>query len=158
MYFERFHSPAASEACAAGMCRASDRMWPMVSSAALMMFEVGALTTMTPAAVADVRSTLSSPTPARATTLSCGAAAIASASICVAERISTALASASAESSAARSVPSTSRMSKSGPRASTVAGESCSAIRTTGLATEFLRGRRRRKRQFSASREGPPTA
>lgn len=42
-----------------------------MSSAAEMMLEVGALTTITPAAVAAVMSTLSSPTPARATTLSC---------------------------------------------------------------------------------------
>ena len=41
-----------------------------------MMFEVGALTTMTPAVVAALMSTLSSPTPARATTLSTGAAAM----------------------------------------------------------------------------------
>ena len=57
-----------------------------MSSAALMMLEVGALTTMTPALVAALMSTLSRPTPARATTLSLGAAAIASASTCVAQR------------------------------------------------------------------------
>ena len=49
-------------------------MWPTVSSAAEMMFDVGALTTMTPAVVAVLMSTLSSPTPARATTFSTGAA------------------------------------------------------------------------------------
>ena len=87
-------APAASDACAAGMCRARLRMCPTVSSAAEMMFEVGALTTMTPAVVAALMSTLSSPTPARATTFSTGAAAIASASICVADRTSTAFASA----------------------------------------------------------------
>src|SRR6478735_12788230 len=106
-----------------------------------MMLDVGALTTITPAVVAVLMSTLSRPTPARATTFSTGAAAIASASIFVAERISTAFASARAESSAGRSVPSTLRTSKSGPRASIVAGESSSAIRTTGLDTaEDLRG------------------
>ena len=47
-------------------------MWPTVSSAAEMMFEVGAFTTMTPAVVADLMSTLSRPTPARAMTLSSG--------------------------------------------------------------------------------------
>ena len=49
-------------------------MWPTVSSAAEMMLDVGALTTMTPAVVAVLMSTLSSPTPARATTFStrCG--------------------------------------------------------------------------------------
>ena len=58
------------------------------------MLEVGALTTMTPRAVAAGTSTLSSPTPARATTFSRGAAAIASASIWVALRTITASASA----------------------------------------------------------------
>ena len=48
------------------------------------MLEVGALTTMTPAWVAALTSTLSRPTPARATTLSCLAAASASASTLVA--------------------------------------------------------------------------
>jgi hypothetical protein len=100
-----------------------------------MMLEVGALTTITPAVVADLMSTLSSPTPARATTFSCGAAASASASIWVAERTSTALALASAVSSAGRSVPSTWRTSKSGPSASIVAGESSSAMSTTGFGT-----------------------
>ena len=47
-------------------------MWPTVSSAAEMMLEVGALTTMTPAVVAALMSTLSSPTPARAMTRSFG--------------------------------------------------------------------------------------
>ena len=100
VYLERFHSPSFSAECAAGMWRARLRMWPTVSSAAEMMFEVGALTTMTPAAVAALMSTLSSPTPARATTFSFGAAAMASASTFVAERTSTASASASAASSA----------------------------------------------------------
>ena len=50
-----------------------------MSSAAEMMFDVGALTTMTPAAVAALMSTLSRPTPARATTLRRVAAALATA-------------------------------------------------------------------------------
>ncbi len=136
VYELRFHWPPASDACAAGMWRARLRMWPTVSSAAEMMFEVGAFTTMTPAVVAVLMSTLSSPTPARATTFSTGAASIASASIFVAERISTACASARAASRAGRSVPSTLRTSKSGPSASIVAGESSSAIRTTGFDTK----------------------
>ena len=49
-----------------------------------------------------------------------------------------AFASASAASSAGRSVPSTTRISKSGPRASTVAGESSSAISTIGFATNRI--------------------
>src|SRR6478735_7294724 len=100
-----------------------------------MMLDVGALTTITPAVVAVLMSTLSRPTPARATTFSTGAAAIASASIWVAERTSTAFASARPASSAVRSVPSIWRTSKSGPRASIVAGESSSAMSTTGFGT-----------------------
>ena len=50
------------------------------------MFDVGALTTSTPRAVAASTSTLSRPTPARATILSLGAAASTSASTVVAER------------------------------------------------------------------------
>ena len=100
------------------------------------MFEVGALTTMTPAAVAAGISTLSSPTPARAITFNPLAAAIASASIFVAERIKTASTPApSAASNCPRSAPSQLRTSKSGPSASSVAGLSSSAIKTTGLAT-----------------------
>ena len=110
----------------------------MANSAADTMFEVGAFTTMTPAVVADLTSTLSSPTPARAMTLRFLPAAIASASSLVAERIRMALASASAASRAGRSVPSRCRMSKSGPSASTVAGESSSAISTIGFATNRI--------------------
>ena len=139
--FERFHSPAFSDALASGMKRERAKMWPMANSAAEMTFEVGALTTITPAVVAALMSTLSRPTPARATTLSFGAAAIASASTWVAERTKIASALASALSSAGRSVPSTLMTSKSGPSASTVAGDSSSAIRTTGLdMVSFLRG------------------
>ncbi len=130
---ERFQRPCLSDALASGMNRASERMWPIASSAAEMTFEVGAFTTMMPAVVAALMSTLSRPTPARATTCRRGAAAMASASIFVAERTSTASASARAASRAGRSVPSTDRTSKSGPRASTVAGESSSAMSTTGL-------------------------
>ncbi len=58
-----------------------------VCSAALVMFEVGALTTMTPALGAAPTSTLSRPTPARAaTTRSFGAWATASALTWVALR------------------------------------------------------------------------
>ena len=64
------------------------------------MLDCGALTTMTPRAVASLTSTLSRPIPARAMTLSRGAAASASASTCVALRMSTASASARAGSSA----------------------------------------------------------
>jgi hypothetical protein len=115
------------------MFLASDMMWPIANSAAEITFEVGAFTTITPWFVAALMSTLSRPTPARAITFREGAAFSASSSILVAERIKTACASFSAGSNAARSAPSTWRISKSGPSASTVAGESSSAIKTIGL-------------------------
>ena len=133
VYLERFHSPSLRAELACGMWRARLRMWPTVSSAAETMLEVGALTTMTPAWVAALMSTLSRPTPARAITLRFLAAAMASASTWVAERTRIASTSAIAESSWERSAPSVWRISKSGPRASTVAGESSSARSTTGL-------------------------
>src|SRR4051812_33245048 len=136
VYLERFHSPSFSAELAWGMWRARLRMWPTVSSAAETMLEVGALTTMTPACVADLMSTLSSPTPARAMTLRFFAAAMASASTWVAERTRIASTSAMADSSWERSAPSIWRISKSGPNASTVAGESSSARRTTGLVAD----------------------
>src|SRR6478735_4721560 len=79
-------------------------MWPTVSSAAEMMLEVGALTTMTPALVADLMSTLSSPTPARAMTLRFLATPMTSASTFVAERTRIASASETAERRAGRPV------------------------------------------------------
>jgi hypothetical protein len=96
------------------------------------MLEVGALTTITPDWVAAFTSTLSSPTPARATTLSRWAAASASSSTLVAERTRIASTSEMAGSSSARSAPLQWRISKSGPSASTVAGLSSSAMSTTG--------------------------
>ena len=73
--------PLFSAALALAVCRATASSSAMACSAAETMLEVGALTTITPRAVAAGTSTLSSPTPARATTLSRGAAAIASASM-----------------------------------------------------------------------------
>ena len=69
-YLLRFHSPRVSAACAGLMCRAAASISATASSAALVMLEVGALTTITPFWVAAFTSTLSRPTPARATTLS----------------------------------------------------------------------------------------
>ena len=48
-----------------GSWRAQASMSAMVCSAALMMFEVGALHTITPRSVAASRSIVSTPTPAR---------------------------------------------------------------------------------------------
>ena len=106
MYFERFHWPDFSEALAGATWRALASSRAMASSAADPMFEVGALTTITPAWVAAGTSTLSRPTPARATTFSRRAAAMASASTFVAERIRMASTSAIAGRSWARSAPS----------------------------------------------------
>ena len=107
MNLDRCHSPALSEAIACGTLRATASSSPTACSAALTVFELGAFTTMTPALVAASTSTLSSPTPARATTRRFGACASASASILVALRTITASTPASAGSSAARSEPST---------------------------------------------------
>ena len=102
------------------------------------MLEVGALTTMTPAAVAAGISTLSKQTPARAITFKPLAAAIASASILVAERINTASTPFSrTANNSVRFAPSQLTTSKSGPNASSVAGLNSSAIKTTGLATRY---------------------
>ena len=132
----RFHSPARSEASAAGTFRATASSSATACSAAVTMFDCGALTTSTPRAVAAGTSTLSRPMPARATTLSSrSAAASASASILVAVRISTASASASAGSRADRSAPSTCRISNSAASTSIADWASCSAISTTGRLT-----------------------
>ncbi len=53
------------EALAWATLRAQASMRAMVCSAALTMFDVGALHTMTPRSVAASTSTLSTPTPAR---------------------------------------------------------------------------------------------
>ena len=139
VYLERAHLPLRRAACAGEIKRADARRSEIASSAALTIFDVGALTTMTPAAVAAGISTLSSPTPARAITLSPLLAAIASASILVAERIRTASTPlASSAKSSSRFAPSQLRTSKSGPSAESVAGLSSSAIKTTGLATRSV--------------------
>ena len=60
-YLLRFHSPRVSAACAGLMWRAAASISATASSAALVMLEVGALTTMTPFCVAAFTSTLSRP-------------------------------------------------------------------------------------------------
>src|SRR5918993_4304300 len=134
VYFDRFHSPPRRAAWAGLMLRAAASMSATASSAAETMLEVGALTTMTPAWVAAFTSTLSRPTPARATTFRRAAAARASASTLVAERTRIASTSAIAGISSVRSAPLQVRISKSGPSASMVAGLSSSAMSTTGRA------------------------
>jgi len=69
------------------MLRASASSSAIVCSAAVTMFDRGALATMIPACVAAVTSMLSTPTPARAMTRRFVARAIRGASSFVAERI-----------------------------------------------------------------------
>src|SRR5699024_570872 len=99
--------------------------------------EVGALTTMTPRAVAAGTSTLSRPTPARPTILRLLAASRTSSSTVVAERTRRASASPTAPKSSSRFGPSTQRTSTPSPRASTVDAASLSAITTTGFDMFF---------------------
>ena len=87
LYFLRSQRPAASAPCACGMWRESASSSAIVCSAAVTTFERGALTTRMPRLVAAATSTLSTPTPARATARSCVARSISAASTCVAERM-----------------------------------------------------------------------
>lgn len=68
-YLDRSHRPALMDASAWATLRATEQMRAMPCSAAATVLAVGALTTRQPAAVAAPRSTLSTPTPARPTTL-----------------------------------------------------------------------------------------
>jgi len=88
------------------MLRAWARISAMACSATERMFDVGALTTITPRSVAASTSTLSSPTPARPTTCSDVPAASTSAVTCVAERMMSACAPAIASSNCAGLSPS----------------------------------------------------
>jgi hypothetical protein len=72
---------------ACGMLRAQAIIMPMVCSAAESTLLAGALTTMMPRFVAAATSTLSTPTPARPTTLRFLAASMTSAVTLVAERM-----------------------------------------------------------------------
>ncbi len=98
-HLERSHRPATSAAWAWGMLRACASSSAMACSATERMFEVGALTTMTPRAVAASTSTLSRPTPARPTTWSEVPAASTSLVTWVAERMISAWAPTIASSS-----------------------------------------------------------
>ena len=72
---ERSQRPALSAALAWGTLRACARSNAIVCSAADSVFDCGALTTMTPRSVAAATSTLSSPMPARPTTINSDPAA-----------------------------------------------------------------------------------
>ena len=72
---ERSHVPALRAECACGVFRAWASSSAIACSAALMMLDCGAFTTITPRRVAASTSTLSRPMPARATTFRFVAAA-----------------------------------------------------------------------------------
>ena len=82
----RSQRPSRSDCTACGMCRASEIIKPKVSSTAESVFAAGVFSTTTPASVAAGTSIESTPTPARATTVSCGPAASKSRSTRVSER------------------------------------------------------------------------
>jgi hypothetical protein len=90
VHLVRSQRPAVSAPCACGMLRATASSIATVCSAAEMMFDCGALQTTMPQRVAASRSTLSTPTPARAMTFRRVPAAITSASTCVWERTTSA--------------------------------------------------------------------
>src|SRR5829696_5107109 len=85
--WERSHAPLVSDPCACGTLRASASSSASVCSAAVITFDWGALATITPRLVAASTSTLSTPTPARPTTLRRSARSSSSAVSRVAERI-----------------------------------------------------------------------
>ena len=80
------HFPALVEPLASGIWRARANIIAMACSAVVMALPKGVFITTTPRAVAEVTSTLSTPMPARPTTLSRGAASISSRVTLVAER------------------------------------------------------------------------
>ena len=81
------HLPAWVEALASGTWRATANISAMACSAVVIALPNGVFMTTTPWAVADLMSTLSTPMPARPTTLSFLASARTSAVTLVAERI-----------------------------------------------------------------------
>ncbi len=95
----RSHLPPIRAAWAWGMLRAWARSSAMVCSAADRMLDCGALTTVTPRAVAAATSTLSRPIPARPTTTRSRPASMTPAVTCVADRTISACAPATAASS-----------------------------------------------------------
>ena len=86
-YFERSQRPSLRALWAWGMLRAQAMIMAIVCSAADSTLLAGALTTMMPRLVAASTSTLSTPTPARPTTLRFAAASMTSAVTLVAERM-----------------------------------------------------------------------
>jgi hypothetical protein len=110
----RSHLPSRIDAAACGTGRAPHSMWVKVSSAVAMVFPDGVFITTTPRSVAASTSTLSTPTPARPTTCSVGAAAITSAVILVSLRTAMACTSFTNSSTLAGEEPYASTTSKPG--------------------------------------------
>jgi hypothetical protein len=130
--------PAAQRRVGGRDVPAAGQQQPIASSAALTMLEVGAFTTMTPACVGGRNVDVVQADTGPGDDLELLRRGTASASIFVALRIRHRVDVAERSQQLERSAPLQDRISKSGPRASTVAGESSSAMSTTGLATGIL--------------------
>ena len=151
--FDFSQRPCAIDAAASGTRRRSARSTANVCSTAETTFPVGEFRTMTPRAEAAGTSTLSTPTPARPTTVSFGAAAKRAASTFVALRTRSASASFSAARSSSRETPA--RSTTSWPalrRSSRPAPETFSA--TTTRLTRRLPPRPRRALRGGARATG----
>lgn len=134
------HLPAFKLAHASGTFLARDISRAMVCSAAAPIFPAGELTTMMPDFVAALTSTLSTPTPALATTFKLLPAASSSAVTFVSDRTSRASYSGMISKSLPADKPlrsSTSKVFRSRARPS---GDSFSGLRTFGRVEPFRRG------------------
>ena len=101
----RSHFPSRMDPAAWGTGRAPQSRWVNVSSAVATVLPDGVFMTITPRSVAASTSTLSTPTPARPTTLRRCAAAITSAVTLVSERTAIACTSRTSSSSFAGEEP-----------------------------------------------------
>src|SRR3954464_3304296 len=135
---ERSQAPPVSEPCACGTLRASASSIASVCSAAVITFDWGALATTTPRFVAASTSTLSTPTPARPTTLSRSARSIRSPGSLVADRIRIPSNSAMRRSSSPSSQPTPSSTSRPASRSSCTPDSPIFSLTRT-----FTSGRRR---------------
>ncbi len=136
------HLPACMLPLAAGICRASASIRPIVSSATAIAFAPGVFITTMPRRVAASASMLSTPTPARPITRSFGACSISASSTCTADRTTSASASASASVSLPGSLATSSAVNTfhaSEASTANVAGETFSA-NTTFIEGPLLSG------------------
>ena len=128
-----FHCPFFKVIFAGTIFLALAKIKAIANSAAEVIFEVGAFTTITPFSDATFTSTLSNPTPALAMTFKFLAWLKASASSFVAERINIASAVSKCLNNSSLFVPSQFLISNSLPKALIVAGDNSSAITTIGF-------------------------